>query len=50
MFYQEKIIDGFWHMKSTPDGKWRRFNEQNYISKILRLEKEIKNLKEQAND
>jgi hypothetical protein len=46
MYYEEELINGIWHYKTTPNGEWVEMTKEQ-ISE--RLNKERKRLKELEN-
>jgi hypothetical protein len=47
VFYEEKLIDGVWYWRTSPDGEWILFTQEKYIAK---LEREITSLREQLKE
>ena len=46
MYYKEEWIDGILYWKSSPDGEWHSFTMQQYKDKCLKLESEVRRLKQ----
>lgn len=45
MYYEERIIDGIVHCRSTPDGKWEPLSQHALTLKIERMEIEMNQLR-----
>lgn len=44
MFYEEKVEDGAWFFRNTPDGKWRPFTTEMLQEKITELQSKLDEL------
>ena len=45
MYYKEKKIDGIWHFKNHPKGRWQVMGLIELSCKIEELEREIEKLR-----
>lgn len=43
MYYNEKVINGVLHCKTSPDGEWRPLSPEALTSRLIQAEKLIKN-------
>lgn len=44
MYYEEKLIEGVWYWRGTPNGEWTQFSSQKLHAKIASLESIIDSL------
>jgi hypothetical protein len=44
MYYAEKLINGIWHYKTSPNMKWKEMGAVRLANKIAALERRIKQL------
>jgi len=42
MYYDEQVIEGILHWRSTPDGKWRKFTLRQLTERLVWMEQSQK--------
>lgn len=47
MYYEERIIEGKWHWRGTPDGSWVLFSEEQLHRKCCALNQEVRQLRKE---
>lgn len=45
MYFEEKLIDGWWYFRGTPDGDWRRMTAEQLNSRLTDYRREVEKLR-----
>ena len=46
MYYEERIIGGLLHYRTTPKGRWIIYNYEELSNKVIELRKQLKKVRE----
>lgn len=45
MYFEEKLIDGWWYWRGTPDGDWQRMTAEQLNSRLKDYYREVEKLR-----